>query len=167
MKNDVHSVLISVGESMLVLPAPSLVAVINPQAMIAASRRQPELLGSVNGEQGVVPVVAGESLIGKPPQPINSRCRIALVRQPGSRHAIGILARSYPLVVSLNDKAFTEPRTPPPLPKEGLLGFGLVGRRLVCLPNLGFWVPRAHRWLAAERPGAVKSVPPGQDAKPA
>lgn len=147
--SEVHSVLLSVGEAMLVVPAPSLVAVVNPSSMWALPQPQQGCLGTVTTDHGTAAVIAGESLLGRQPAPLNNRCRIALLRPPGLRESFGVLVRAYPLVVSLTEAAFTPAQRPESLPEEGLLEVGMVGRRFVCLPDLPWWAHRARDLMSA------------------
>lgn len=148
MSAEVNSVLIGVGDGMLVLPAQSLTAVVSPQVMAALPEPQAELLGSIDTAQGALPVLDGEAMVGSPSQPLNNRCRVALLRAPGTRESFAVLARAYPLVVSLTDAAFRPVEFSKALPEEGFLGYGMVGRRTVYLPDLGWWTERAKALMS-------------------
>ncbi len=149
MSAEIHSVLISVGERMLVLPAQSLTAVVSPQGMKRLPQMQAELLGTVESAHGVLPVLDGQAMVGAPSQALNNRCRLAVLRAPGMRESFAVLARAYPLVVSLTDAAFRPVPTTASLPESGFLGYGMVGRRTVYLPDLSWWAGHAASLLTA------------------
>ncbi len=150
MSAEIHSVLIGVGSGMLVLPAQSLTAVVSYQAMRSLPQAQAELLGTVDSAHGRLPVLDGESMVGHGRQPINSRCRVVLLRAPGMRESFAVLARAYPLVVSLTQAAFRPVAGNDPMPENGFLGCGMVGRRTVFLPDLSWWAGHANSLLASQ-----------------
>lgn len=149
MSVEIHSVLISVGDKMLVLPAQSLTAVVSPQGLSRLPQQQAELLGTIDSAHGRLPVLDGEAMVGVESQPLNNRCRVALLRAPGMRESFAVLARAYPLVVSLTQAAFRPVESVSGLPENGFLGYGMVGRRTVYLPDLGWWAGHANSLLAS------------------
>lgn len=141
--NTVHSVLLAAGERMLILPAAALGSVMAPNLL------QPgppggiaELVGEVSSGGTSIPVLSAERMVGAEAQPVNNRCRIALLRLPDSERELGVLVRAYPLVVSVTPEAFRRRDHPEILPAYGFLGAGQIGRRAVLLPDLEAWLRR-------------------------
>lgn len=142
MSHTIHSVMLNAGEALLVLPAPALVSVLNPQGLLPAQLEQhPELAGAIEVDGQNVTVLAPEVLLGRPALPLHERCRIARIRPPGTRQSFGLLVRAYPLVLSLNERAFTQTDAELPV---GVLAQAQVGQRQVLLPDLEQWSARAR-----------------------
>lgn len=142
MSQTIHSVMLNVGDNLLVLPAPALVSVLNPQGLMPAQLEQhPELAGAIEVDTQRVTVLYPEVLLGRPALPLHERCRIARIRPPGTRQSFGLLVRAYPLVLSLNERAFStaEGELPP-----GVLAQAQVGQRQVLLPDLEQWSAQAR-----------------------
>jgi hypothetical protein len=158
MSHTIHSVMLNAGEALLVLPAPALVSVLNPQGLLPAqSEQHPELAGAIEVDGQSVTVLAPEVLLGRPALPLHERCRIARIRPPGTRQSFGLLVRAYPLVLSLNERAFTQ--TDAELP-AGVLAQAQVGQRQVLLPDLEQWSARA-RELAGMQVASTESASMG------
>lgn len=157
MSTTIHSVMLNVGDALLVLPAPALVSVLNPQGLQPAQSEHPlELAGTIDVDGQSLTVLAPEVLLGRPVLPRHERCRIARIRPPGTRQSFGLLVRAYPLVLSLNERAFNAVDAECP---AGVLAQGQIGQRQVLVPDLEQWSSRA-RELAG-----MPAVPAGSDAR--
>lgn len=144
MSAGLSCVLVNAGETLLALPAQSLVSVLSAQAMDLTAAND-LVSGYIPGGTAENPteaqvVFSGEAMAGQEVTPTNSRCRVVKLRMPDSPETVAILARAHPLVVNVSAAAFRSLSDDDEVPEDGFLGAGMIGRRRVLMPDLSWWL---------------------------
>ncbi len=131
----VYGVIIDLAQDNLILPNSAVVEVLGQDALKRAEAGPPWLLGELKLELDTVPVVSLEGLWGQAIPDNIRRSRIVVLKAPNRDERVAIMARSYPLIVTLNEVALRA------LPDDGddrglILSRVQVANRQALIPDL-------------------------------
>ncbi|MGJ8669690.1 MAG: chemotaxis protein CheW [Oceanococcus sp.] len=136
LPSHVYGVIIDLADSTLILPNSAVVEVLGQDALEAKSGGADWLLGELKLELDSIPVVSLEGLWGQAiPQSIR-RSRIVVLKAPNRDERIAIMARSYPLIVTLNEVALKALPIDTENPRDYVLSHVQVANRQAWIPDV-------------------------------
>lgn len=134
LPDHVYGVIIEVEGDSLILPNSAVVEVLGQDALKPVSGGPNWLLGRVDVEFDQVPVISLEALWGRPIPARIRRSRVVVLKAPGREDRVAVMARSYPLIVTLNEVAVRVAANSEPRPQ--VLSQVQVANRAAVIPDL-------------------------------
>ncbi len=105
LPSHIYSVMVSLVDTSLILPNSAVVEVLGQDVMRAVEDGPAWLLGQARWRQFELPAISLEGMLGQAVPPMDRKCRLVVLNTPSQAAAFAVVARSYPLIVTLNEVA--------------------------------------------------------------
>lgn len=131
----VYAVIMGLAQDSLILPNSAVVEVLGQEALIPRSDGPDWLLGELKLQLEDIPVVSLEGMFGQAVPATERKGRIVVIKAPSRADTFAVMARSYPLIVTLNEVAL-KPQTDPQELSELVISAVQVANRKALIPDL-------------------------------
>lgn len=151
LPSHVYGVIIDIEGQTLILPNSAVLDVFGNDAISPRDDGPDWLLGQLRLQIDDVPVISLEGMLGWPVPAIERKSRVVVLKAPSHNASVALLARSYPLIVTLNEIALQ----PAPLPSDDdamsklVLTAVQVANRRALVPDLDALVALSSRFIEA------------------
>ena len=151
LPSHVYGVIVDIEGESLILPNSAVLDVFSHDVMTPREDGPAWLLGQLRLQIDDVPVVSLESMLGRSVPAIERKSRVVVLKAPSHNASVALLARAYPLIVTLNEIALQ----PAPLPSDDeamhklMLTAVQVANRRALVPDLDALVALASRYIEA------------------
>ncbi len=151
LPSHVYGVIIDIEGQTLILPNSAVLDVFGNDVISPRDDGPDWLLGQLRLQIDDVPVISLEGMLGWPVPAIERKSRVVVLKAPSHNASVALLARSYPLIVTLNEIALQ----PAPLPSDDdamsklVLTAVQVANRRALVPDLDALVALSSRFIEA------------------
>ncbi|RZO87235.1 MAG: chemotaxis protein CheW [Oceanococcus sp.] len=151
LPSHVYGVIIDIEGETLILPNSAVLDVLGHDVISHRSDGPSWLLGQMRLQIDDVPVISLEGMLGQPVPAIERKTRVVVLKAPSHNASVALLARSYPLIVTLNEIALQ----PAPLEADNeamnklMLTAVQVANRRALVPDLDALVALSSRFVEA------------------
>lgn len=143
LPDHVYGVIIDLADDNLILPNSAVVEVLGQDALQALATGPGWLLGELKLDLDTIPVISLEALWGQGVAENVRRSRIVVLKAPNQDERVALMARAYPLIVTLNEIAL-KVRSAEDDARPHVLSHIQVANRQALIPDLDALVQLAH-----------------------
>ncbi len=151
LPSHVYGVIIDIDGATLILPNSAVLDVFGHDVIAPREDGPAWLLGQMRLQIDDVPVISLEGMLGRAVPAIERKSRVVVLKAPSHTASVALLARSYPLIVTLNEIALQPAAMPADdeAMRKLILTAVQVANRQALVPDLDALVALSSRFVEA------------------